>query len=94
MGIIWYHAYRMGPPHSVQLPFKWVNSLVDGRYNKLVFMGPKKKPTKTSPGGKTPPCSHAQRKKKAAKMAHKIDYAPVHATTHGIKHPDQPGKLS
>ena len=34
------YPYRMGPLFdSVQLRHKWLNSLVHGRYNKLVFMG-------------------------------------------------------
>ena len=33
-------VYRMGPPvDSVQLVYKWLNSMVYGRYNELVFMG-------------------------------------------------------
>jgi hypothetical protein len=33
-------GYRMGPPvDSVQLPYKWLNSIVYGRYNELVNGG-------------------------------------------------------
>ena len=28
-----------GPQDSVQLPYKWLNSMVFGRYNELVFLG-------------------------------------------------------